>query len=44
MQAFYVAVLSQGISGNVWKPAEILSLVCDTLQHEKAANRGLFWS
>ena len=25
----YVATLSQGIAGNVWKPAEILSLACN---------------
>jgi hypothetical protein len=41
---FYVATLSQGIAGNVWKSAEILSLTCDTLRHKKAAIRGLFWS
>ena len=31
----YVTTLSQGIAGNVWKPAEILSLACDRLRHEK---------
>ena len=43
-QSIYVAILSQGISGNGWKPAEILSLACDTLQHEKAAKSWPVWS
>src|ERR1700730_4085946 len=44
MQSIYVAILSQGISGNGRKPAEILSLACDTLQHEKATKSRPFWS
>jgi hypothetical protein len=36
--------LSQGISGNGWKPAEILSLAWDMSRHEKGRFCGLFCS